>query len=83
MTPSYLNGPNLYGNEMTYHYRDNNYSLNALVYANVNIIKGLDFKINAAGKFYGFSNNAFSEAFNFRLLQKMNGCRLKPELLRS
>lgn len=66
MTPSYLNGPNLYGNEMTYHYRDNNYSLNALVYANVNIIKGLDFKINAAGKFYGFSNNAFSEAFNFR-----------------
>ncbi|MCD8182466.1 MAG: SusC/RagA family TonB-linked outer membrane protein [Bacteroides sp.] len=65
-TPSYLNGPNLYGNEMTCHYKDNNYALNILAYLNVNIIKGLDFRINGAGKFTSFSNNAFSEAFDFR-----------------
>lgn len=67
-TPSYLNGPNLYGNELTYHYTDNNYSLNALAFANINFIEGLDLKINAAGGFSGFSNNAFSEAFNFRAI---------------
>lgn len=67
-TPSYLNGPNLYGNELTYHYKDNNYSLNALAFANVNIISGLDLRINASGSFYGFSSNAFSEAFNFRAI---------------
>jgi len=67
-TPSYLNGPNLYGNELTYHYTDNNYSVNALAYLNVNFFKGLDLRINASGSFYGFSNNAFSEAFNFRAI---------------
>lgn len=65
-TPSYLNGPNLYGEEGTYHYKDNNYSLNALAYVNVNFMKGLDLRINASGSFYGFTNNSFSEAFNFR-----------------
>jgi len=65
-TPSYLNGPNLYGQEKVYHYKDNNYSLNALAYINVNFIKGLDLRINASGNFYGFSNNAFTEAYNFR-----------------
>jgi len=65
-TPSYLNGPNLYGVEKTYHYKDNNYSLNALAYINVNFMKGLDLRINASGGFYGFTNNDFSEAFNFR-----------------
>jgi TonB-linked SusC/RagA family outer membrane protein len=65
-TPSYLNGPNLYGIEKTYHQKDNNYSLNALAYININFVKGLDLRINASGGFYGFSRNDFSEAFNFR-----------------
>jgi len=76
-TPSYLNGPNLYGNELTYHYKDNNYSLNALVYANVNILNGLDFKVNASGNFSGFSSNAFSEAFNFRAIAEDEWMQVK------
>ena len=71
-TPSYLNGPNLFGEEGTYHYKDNNYSLNALAYVNVNFIKGLDLRINASGSFNGFSNNAFSEAFNFRAVSDVS-----------
>jgi len=71
-TPSYLNGPNLYGLEETYHYKDNNYSLNALTYINVNFTKGLDLRINASGNFSGFSNSAFSEAYNFRAVSQNN-----------
>ena len=71
-TPSYLNGPNLYGNEKVYHYKDNNYSLNALAYINVNFTKGLDLRINASGNFTGFSNNAFTEAYNFRAISQNN-----------
>lgn len=65
-TPSYLNGPNLYGLEQIYHYTDNNYNLNALAYLDVNFFKGLNLRVNLSGNFYGFSNNAFQEAFNFR-----------------
>ncbi len=71
-TPSYLNGPNLYGLEKTFHYKDNNYGLNALAYINVNFVKGLDLRINASGNFNGFSNNAFSEAYNFRAVNQNN-----------
>lgn len=71
-TPSYLNGTNLYGAEKTYHYNDNNYGLNALAYINVNFMKGLDFRINASGNFSGFSNKAFTEAYNFRAVFQSN-----------
>ena len=69
-TPSYLNGPNLYGNELSYHYKDKNYGLNILAYLNVNIIKDLDFKVTGAGKFGSFSKRVFSEAFDFRSVKE-------------
>lgn len=66
-TPAYMNGTNLYGSELTYHKNtDNNYGFNALAYLNVNIIPGLDLRVTGAAKFGSFSNNIFSEAYNFR-----------------
>lgn len=65
-TPFYLNGPNLYGNEMTYNVNGKNYGLNALVYLNVNILPCLTFRVNGAGKFASFNQRVFSEAYNFR-----------------
>jgi TonB-linked SusC/RagA family outer membrane protein len=65
-TPPYLNGPNLYGNELSYHvFNDNNYTLNAQAFLNINFIKGLDLRITGAGEFYGFSKSTFTEAINF------------------
>lgn len=59
--PGYIGGPNPYGNELIWHYKDNNYGLNALAYLNVNMLEGLVFRLNASGRFKGFSNNGFSE----------------------
>lgn len=69
-TPFYLNGPNLYGNEMTYHVKGKNYGLNALVYLNVNILPCLTFRVNGAGKFSSFNKRVFSEEYNFRAVQE-------------
>lgn len=65
-TPFYLNGPNLYGNEMTYHYKGKNYGLNALVYLDARIFPWLVFHVNGAGKFSSFNSRTFQEEFNFR-----------------
>lgn len=63
--PGYIGGPNLYGNELTFHYSGKNYGLNVLAYMNVKIIDGLVFRINGSGKFTSYSNNGFSELGNW------------------
>jgi TonB-linked SusC/RagA family outer membrane protein len=68
-TPSYLNGPNLYGNEMAYCSNDNGYTLNASAYIQVRFLKGLDLRITGAGDFYGFSRRTFIKPYNFRSMQ--------------
>lgn len=65
-TPFYLNGPNLYGNELTYHSTGKNYAANMLAYINVNILPCLTFRINGAAKIGAFNNRVFSEAYDFR-----------------
>lgn len=69
-TPFYLNGPNLYGNELTYHYKGHNYGLNALLYLNVNIMPWLTLRVNGAGKFTSFNSRVFSEEYDFRAVQE-------------
>lgn len=69
-TPFYLNGPNLYGNELTYHYKGHNYGLNALLYLNVNIVPWLTLRVNGAGKFTSFNSRVFSEEYDFRAVQE-------------
>lgn len=69
-TPFYLNGPNLYGNELTYHYKRHNYGLNALLYLNVNIMPWLTLRVNGAGKFTSFNSRVFSEEYDFRAVQE-------------
>lgn len=69
-TPYYLNGPNLYGNELTYHYKGHNYGLNALLYLNVNIMPWLTLRVNGAGKFTSFNSRVFSEEYDFRAVQE-------------
>ena len=59
-------GPNFAGLEHAFHvFNDNNYSLNAQAYLNINFIKGLDWNTIGAGQFYGFSKNTFTEYRNF------------------
>lgn len=65
-TPFYLNGPNLYGNEMTYHSNGKTYAANILAYLNVNILPCLTFHVNGAVKIGAFNNRVFSEAYDFR-----------------
>lgn len=69
-TPFYLNGPNLYGNELTYHYKGHNYGLNALLYLNVNIMPWLTLRVNGASKFTSFNSRVFSEEYDFRAVQE-------------
>lgn len=69
-TPFYLNGPNLYGNELTYHYKGHNYGLNALLYLNVNIMPWLTLRVNGAGKFTSFNSRVFSEEYDFRAVRE-------------
>ncbi|MBD5316969.1 MAG: TonB-dependent receptor [Bacteroides sp.] len=65
-TPNYLNGPNLYGNELTYKYRGKEYGANMLAYINVNILPELTLRVNGAAKFGAYNKRYFSEAFDFR-----------------
>lgn len=69
-TPFYLNGPNLYGNEMTYHSNGKNYNANILAYINVNILPELVLRVNGAAKIGASNNRVFSEAFDFRAVSE-------------
>jgi TonB-linked SusC/RagA family outer membrane protein len=60
-SPSYISGPNLLGRELTYHYNGRTYGVNALAYLNINIIPGLDFRVNGAAKIGAYSNTQFQE----------------------
>ena len=63
-------GPNFAGLEDAFHvFNDNNYSLNAQAYLNINFIKGLDLKVTGAGEFTGFSKNTFTEYRDFGPVQ--------------
>lgn len=63
-------GPNFAGLEDAFHvFNDNNYSLNAQAYLNINFVKGLDLKITGAGEFRGYSKNTFTEFRDFGPVQ--------------
>lgn len=63
-------GPNFAGLEDAFHvFNDNNYTLNAQTYININFTEGLDLKITGAGEFYGFSRNTFTEYKDFGPVQ--------------
>jgi TonB-linked SusC/RagA family outer membrane protein len=63
-------GPNFAGLEDAFHvFNDNNYTLNAQAYLNINFIKGLDLKVIGSGEFYGFSKNTFTEERDFGPVQ--------------
>lgn len=65
--PSYINGPNLVGNELTYHKKGHDYGANFLGYVNVNIIPDmLVLRLNGAYKGAAYNSRIFSEAFDFR-----------------
>lgn len=67
LAPSYINGPNLYGNELTYHKRGKDYGANFLGYVNVSFIPDvLVLRLNGAYKGGAYDSRVFSEAFNFR-----------------
>ena len=69
-TPFYLNGPNLYGNEMTYHYKGDDYGFNMLAYLDVRPIPELTFHVNGAAKIASSTSRTFSEAYNFRAVKE-------------
>ena len=69
-TPFYLNGPNLYGNELTYHQNGKEYSVNALAYLNINFAPWLTFRVNGAVKLGSSHSRVFSEAYDFRAVQE-------------
>lgn len=63
-------GPNFAGLENAFHvFNDNNYTLNAQTYLNINFFEGLDFKVTGAGEFLGFSKNTFTEFRDFGPVQ--------------
>ncbi len=63
-------GPNFASLEDAFHvFNDNNYSLNAQAYLNVNFIEGLDLKITGAGEINAFSKNTFTEFRDFGPVQ--------------
>jgi TonB-linked SusC/RagA family outer membrane protein len=63
-------GPNFAGLEDAFHvFNDNNFSLNAQTFININFIKGLDLKITGAGEFTAFSKNTFTEFRDFGPVQ--------------
>ena len=66
VTPSYLNGPNLFGNEDSYHYKGHDYNMTALAYINVNILPELVLRLNGAARWYFFDSRVFSEDFDFQ-----------------
>lgn len=63
-------GPNFAALEDAFHvFNDNNYSLNAQAYLNINFFEGLDLKITGAGEFSGYSRNTFTEFRDFGPVQ--------------
>ncbi len=66
VTPSYLNGPNLYGNEDSYHYKGHEYNVTALAYIDIRPIPELTLHVNGAARLYNFNSRVFSEAFDFQ-----------------
>jgi len=63
-------GPNFAALEDAFHvFNDNNYSLNAQAYLNMNFLKGLDMKITGSGEFTGFSKHTFTEYRDFGPVQ--------------
>jgi hypothetical protein len=63
-------GPNFVALEDAFHvFNDNNYSLNAQAYMNINFLKGLDLRITGSGVFTGFSKNTFTEYKDFGPVQ--------------
>lgn len=70
MTPFYLNGPNLYGNELTYHKKGDDYGFDLLAYLDVRFIPELTLHINGAAKIASSTSRVFSEAYDFRAVQE-------------
>lgn len=69
-TPFYLNGPNLYGNEMTYHQKNDDYGFDILAYLDVKFIPELTLHVNGAAKIATSASRVFSEAFDFRAVKE-------------
>lgn len=70
-TPAYLNGPNLLGNELTYHKKGTDYAYNFLGYANVSFIPDvLVLRLNGAFKGGAYNSRVFSEAYDFRAVKE-------------
>ncbi len=69
-TPFYLNGPNLYGNELTYHQKGDDYGFDLLAYLDVRFIPELTLHINGAAKIATSSSRVFSEAYDFRAVKE-------------
>lgn len=69
-TPFYLNGPNLYGNELTYHKKGDDYGFDLLAYLDVRFIPELTLHVNGAAKIATSTSRIFSEAYNFRAVQE-------------
>ena len=63
-------GPNFAALEDAFHvFNDNNYTLNAQAYMNINFLKGLDMRITGSGEYSGFSKNTFTEYRDFGPVQ--------------
>lgn len=69
-TPFYLNGPNLYGNELTYHKKGDDYGFDLLAYLDIRILPELTFHVNGAAKIATSNSRVFSEAYDFRAVQE-------------
>lgn len=69
-TPFYLNGPNLYGNELTYHQKGDDYGFDFLAYLDVRFLPELTFHVNGAAKIATSNSRVFSEAYDFRAVQE-------------
>lgn len=69
-TPFYLNGPNLYGNELSYHQKGNIYGFDLLGYLDVRFIPELTLHVNGAAKISSQATRVFSEAIDFRAVSE-------------
>lgn len=69
-TPFYLNGPNLYGNEMSYHQKGNTYGFDILGYLDVRFIPELTLHVNGAAKISSQDSRVFSEEVDFRAVKE-------------
>lgn len=65
-TPFYLNGPNLYGNELSYHQKGSSYGADMLAYIDVRFIPELVLHVNGAAKISSKAIRVFSEEVDFR-----------------